>query len=192
MVKWVSALVGTILVILTIWFASPYSALREIQQGVANNNADAVSEHVDYETLRANMKVRVAGYMAEALAPGMPQLLKDRAVSQSRVFIDKGVDTYVTPEMLKLLTEVKPVKNSQGSDIQDITRTWDVRWWTERKSLNELWLHVASTNPKHDGREVVVHLRRVSGVTWKVVDVDPANWKDWAIQRLRMAPPALR
>lgn len=192
MVKWVSAAVGSILVILTIWFASPYAALRGIQQGVADNNADAVSEHIDYEVLRANMKVRVGGYMVEAMAPKMPQMLKDRALSQASVIIDKTVDTYVTPEMLKRLTEIKPVKDSPQKDAQDIKRTWDVRWYTERKSLNEVWLHVASTNPKSEGREVIVHLRRVSGITWKVVDIDPANWKDWAMQRMRTAPTQLR
>ena len=189
MVKWVSAVFTAIVVILTIWFASPYSVLRGIQEGVADNNADAVSANVDYDTLRANMKVRVGGYMTESMAPGMPQMIKDRAIAQARVFIDKGVETYVTPEMLKRLTEVKPVQNSNDTNVQDIKRTWDVRWWTERKSLNEVWLHVVSTNPRHDGREVIVHLRRVSGITWKVVDIDPANWKDWAMQRLRMEPP---
>lgn len=192
MVKWVASTIGASVVVLTIWFASPYAALKGIQQGIADNNADAVSEHIDYELLRANAKVRVGGYMTEAMAPNMPQMLKDRALSQARVIIDKSVDVYVTPEMLKRLTEIKPVQNSKDKDANDIKRTWDVRWYTERKGLNEVWLHIASTNPKHDGREVIVHLRRMSGITWKVVDIDPASWKDWAMLRLRSVPPSIQ
>lgn len=192
MVKWVSAAVGAIVVILTIWFASPYAALRGIQQGVADNNADVVSEHIDYDVLRVNMKTRVGGYVTEAMAPNMPKMFKDRALAQASVIVDKTVDTYVTPEMLKRLTEIKPVQNTPQKDAQDIKRSWDVRWYTERKSLNEVWLHVASTNPKHEGREVIVHLRRVSGITWKVVDIDPGSWKEWAMLRLRTPPPGLQ
>lgn len=192
MVKWVSAAIGAIVVILTIWFASPYVALRGIQQAVADNNADALSEHIDYEVLRVNMKKRVGGYMEEAMAPNMPQMFKDRVLAQSTGLIDKAVDTYVNPEMLRRLTQAKPVSNSADKDAVDIKRTWDVRWWTERKSLNEVMLHVASTNPNHEGREVIVHLRRMSGITWKVVDIDPASWKEWAMLRLRSPPPSLR
>lgn len=192
MVKWVSAAIGAIVVILTIWFASPYVALRGIQQAVADNNADALSEHIDYEVLRVNMKKRVGGYMVEAMAPNMPQMFKDRVLAQSTGLIDKAVDTYVNPEMLRRLTQAKPVSNSADKDAVDIKRTWDVRWWTERKSLNEVMLHVASTNPNHEGREVIVHLRRMSGITWKVVDIDPASWKEWAMLRLRSPPPSLR
>lgn len=189
MVKWVSIIVGALLVFLTIWFASPYTALRGIQQAVADNNADAVSEHIDYDVLRANMKLRVGGYMLETTAPSMPKLFKDLALSQASVVIDKAVDAYVTPETLKRVMEIKPVQGSNAKDAVAIQRTWDIQWRTERKGLNEIWLHVASTNSKYAGREVVVYLRRVSGITWKVVDIDPASWKEYAMQRVRSPFP---
>jgi hypothetical protein len=176
---------GAIVVFLTIWFASPYTALHGIQQGIVDNNADAVSEYIDYEMLRSNTKMRVGTYMLEIVSPNMPKIFKDRASAQAHFFIEHAVDTYVRPEIFKQLTEIKPVNNSTQNDSLDIKHTWDIRWYTERKSLNEVRLHVASTNPKHNGREVVIHLRRISGITWKVVDIDPADWKDWFVQRLR-------
>ena len=189
MIKWIAAIASGTIVIITIWFASPYSALRGIQQGIADNNADAVSEHIDYDVLRSNLKVRIEDYTVETMAAGMPLLFKERALSQARGFIAKGVDAYVTPEMLKRLTQGKPIKNPDGTETEGLKQTWDVRWWTERKSLNEMWLYVVPTNPQYEGREIVVHLHRIYGITWKVVDIDPTTWKQWIIQRLRLAPP---
>lgn len=189
MVKWISGAIGIIIVYLTIWFASPYTALRGIQQAVVDNNADAVSEHIDYDLLRANMKLRVGSYMVETIAPNMPQVFKDIALSKSSSVIDKAMDAYVTPETLKRVIEIKPVQDSNAKDAADIKRTWDIQWRTERKGLNDIWLHVESINPKYAGREVVVYLQRVSGITWKVVDIDPASWKDYALQRVRSPLP---
>ena len=191
MLKWISAAVAAIVVVLTIWFASPYAALRGIQQAVADNNPDALSEHVDYTALRSNVKVRVREHIVENMPKDWPKMVRDSVLAKFAPSLDAGVDKYVSPDMLKNVMLVKPVKGSGQKDAEDIQRSWDVRWWTKRQSLDVVILHIASTNPKYEGREVLVHFQRVSGITWKIVDVDPSGWKAWWMDRVQRGMPTL-
>lgn len=190
MVKWISAAVAAIVVVLSIWFASPYVALRGIQQAVADNNPEALSEHVDYTVLRTNVKVRVRQHIVENMPSNWPKMMRDSVLAKFSPSVEAGVDKYVSPEMLKNLMQVKPVTGSGPKGAEEIQRSWDVRWWTKRQSLDVLVLHIASTNPKYEGREVLVHFQRVSGITWKIVDVDPSGWKDWWLDRVQRTLPA--
>ena len=178
MIKSISTAVVAIVVVLTIWFASPYVALRGVQQAVADNNPDALSEHVDYTALRSNVKVRVREHIVENMPKDWPKMVRDSVLTKFGSTVDASVDKFVTPEMLKKVMQGKPVKGAGQQEAEDIQRSWDVRWWTKRQSLDVVILHIASTNPKHEGREVLVHFKRVSGITWKIVDIDPAGWKD--------------
>ena len=191
MIKSISTAVVAIVVVLTIWFASPYVALRGVQQAVADNNPDALSEHVDYNALRSNVKVRVREHIAESMPSNWPKMVRDNAIAKLGPSVETGVDKYVTPEMLKNIMVAKPVKGSNQKDAEDIQRSWDVRWWTKRQSLDVVILHIASTNPKYEGREVLVHFQRVSGITWKIVDVDPSGWKAWWMDRVQRGMPTL-
>ena len=175
MIKSISAAVVAIVVVLTIWFASPYVALRGVQQAVADNNPDALSEYVDYNALRSNVKVRVREHIAESMPSNWPKMVRDNAIAKLGPSVETGVDKYVTPEMLKNIMVAKPVKGSNQKDAEDIQRSRDVRWWTKRQSLDVEILHIASTNPKYEGREVLVHFQRVSGITWKIMNYTPPN-----------------
>ena len=192
MVKWISAALTAIVVVMAIWFASPYVALRGIQQAVADNNPDALSEHVDYDVLRANVKVRVRAHIVEKMPSNWPQMMRDSVLAKFGSTVDASVDKFVSPEMLRKVMQIKPVKGEGQKEAQDIQRSWDVRWWTKRQSLDVVILHIASTNPKHEGREVLVHFKRVSGITWKIVDVDPSGWKDWWMDRVQRGIPPIR
>ena len=118
-------------------------------------------------------------------------MVRDSVLAKFAPSLDAGVDKYVSPDMLKNVMLVKPVKGSGQKDAEDIQRIWDVRWWTKRQSLDVVILHIASTNPKYEGREVLVHFQRVSGITWKIVDVDPSGWKTWWMDRVQRGMPTL-
>lgn len=182
MIKWVSSTI--VFIVLMIWFASPYVALRGIQEAIATNNADALSEHIDYDALRGNIKIRVGNYLTENVASNIPKVFKNTIAQKASTLIDNAVEAHITIESLRRFMDAKPVKGTTDNDSVDIQRTWDVRWWTKRASLDELVLHVVSTNPKYEDREVLIHFHRISGITWKVVDVDFDSWKDWVIDIL--------
>ena len=191
MPKWISMIIiGGFAVGLTIWFASPYSAVHGIEKAMAINNANALSEHVDYDALRANLKLRFSSYLSESSNPNMPGIFKQAISTQLSGIIGAAVDVYVTPDMLDRVMQGRGlgVEGNTSPNPQSTSKSWNLRWWTKRTGLNEVVLHVASNNPEYDGREVQVYLRRVSGLTWKIVDVDPASWKDWTLKRFQAGP----
>ena len=183
MVKWIFAAAASTSIVLTIWFASPYVALHSIQLAISANDAEVLSTHVDYEVLRENVKSRLSNYLTDGVAPNVPGMFKQRLIGLAAGVIDTVVATYITPEMLQRLMQAKPVGNSSENGAVDIQHTWDVKWYTKRTGLDEVVLHVMSTNPKYEEKEVLIYFRRISGLTWKVVDLDPADWKQWALQR---------
>lgn len=185
----VSGIIGCVVTVLSIWFASPYAALRGIQQAITENNAAQASEYIDYNKLRSNTKLRLRGYAQETVGDKLPKIVSGFVASLAYNSLDKAVDAYVTPEMLEKMTQSKQSYIDGSKPAQEVqggtARSWDVRWWTKRQSLDVMHLYITSTNPKYSEREVVVHLQRVSGLTWKIVDVDPNGWKHVVLAKMR-------
>lgn len=184
--KIVSAVIGTVVIILSIWFTSPYVALRGIQQAIVENNAAQASEYIDYDKLRSNAKIRVRTYAQEAIGKQLPKIVSSALASMAYGTLDTAIDAYVTPETLEKLSQTKTTTGTgQITSTGEPKRSWDVRWWTKRQSLDEIHLYIASNNPTYSDREVVVRLQRVSGLTWKIVDIDPNGWKQFVLSKMR-------
>ncbi|SFX35232.1 Protein of unknown function [Janthinobacterium lividum] len=80
-------------------YASPYYALHQIKTALAERNADALAEHVDFPALRASVKTQLEASMARSIAAtaGSDNPLAVLGQSIASAMLGKMVDTMVSP-----------------------------------------------------------------------------------------------
>ena len=80
-------------------YASPYYALHQIKAALAERNADALAEHVDFPALRASVKTQLEAGMARSIAAtaGSDNPLAALGQSIASAMLGKMVDTMVSP-----------------------------------------------------------------------------------------------
>ncbi|NHQ90713.1 DUF2939 domain-containing protein [Janthinobacterium lividum] len=80
-------------------YASPYYALHQIKTALAERNAEALAEHVDFPALRASIKTQLEASMARSIAAtaGSDNPLAALGQSIAGAMLGKMVDTMVSP-----------------------------------------------------------------------------------------------
>ena len=80
-------------------YASPYYALHQIKAALAERNAEALAEHVDFPALRASVKTQLEASMARSIAAtaGSDNPLAALGQSIASAMLGKMVDTMVSP-----------------------------------------------------------------------------------------------
>jgi len=80
-------------------YASPYYALRQIKTALAERNADALAEHVDFPSLRTSVKTQLEASMARSIAAtaGSDNPLAALGQSIASAMLGKMVDAMVSP-----------------------------------------------------------------------------------------------
>ncbi|EZP36918.1 DUF2939 domain-containing protein [Janthinobacterium lividum] len=80
-------------------YASPYYALHQIKAALAERNAEALAEHVDFPALRASVKTQLEAGMARSIAAtaGSDNPLAALGQSIASAMLGKMVDTMVSP-----------------------------------------------------------------------------------------------
>ncbi|TNC78009.1 DUF2939 domain-containing protein [Janthinobacterium lividum] len=80
-------------------YASPYYALHQIKAALAERNAEALAEHVDFPVLRASVKTQLEASMARSIAAtaGSDNPLAALGQSIASAMLGKMVDTMVSP-----------------------------------------------------------------------------------------------
>ncbi len=80
-------------------YSSPYYALHQIKSALAERNADALAEHVDFPALRASVKTQLEAGMARSIAAtaGSDNPLAALGQSIASAMLGKMVDTMVSP-----------------------------------------------------------------------------------------------
>jgi len=80
-------------------YASPYYALRQIKTALAERNADALAEHVDFPALRTSVKTQLEASMARSIAAtaGSDNPLAALGQSIASAMLGKMVDAMVSP-----------------------------------------------------------------------------------------------
>ena len=80
-------------------YASPYYALHQIKTALAERNAEALAEHVDFPALRASVKTQLEASMARSIAAtaGSDNPLAALGQSIASAMLGKMVDTMVSP-----------------------------------------------------------------------------------------------
>jgi len=96
--------------------AGPYITLYQIRSGVKNSDSEKISEHVDFATLRTNLKGQLHAHVLNGEAPDR----KDNpfaAVAKGFVskMADDVVDSYITPAGLTKLVSGKKRDRKRNS-----------------------------------------------------------------------------
>jgi len=93
-------IVGSIIVLFVgYYFASPFIAFYSLRDGIQNGDSDKISQNVDFDALRRNLKDQLNAFQANRPAPddnSVASLVK----SFSPVVTSTLIDTFVTPKEL--------------------------------------------------------------------------------------------
>ncbi|KKO64664.1 hypothetical protein VM94_01368 [Janthinobacterium sp. KBS0711] len=101
-------------------YSSPYYALHQIKTALAERNAEALAEHVDFPALRASVKTQLEVSMARSIAAtaGSDNPLAALGQSIASAMLGKMVDTMVSPAGVVALVN-KSAVSPQASDTTD-------------------------------------------------------------------------
>jgi hypothetical protein len=105
-------------------YASPYYALHQIKAALAERNAEALAEHVDFPALRASVKAQLEAGMARSIeaTAGSGNPLAALGQSIASAMLGKMVDTMVSPAGVVALVNksaVSPHADAHTSENAD-------------------------------------------------------------------------
>lgn len=170
-------IVGVVLVLVVGYVAAgPYLTVSAIKTGIVENDSEKLSENIDFQTLRQNMKDQLnAAMMKNAAIEMKDNPFAALAVGFATKMVDGIVDSFVTPSGLTSLMEgKKPNKgetggNSSSPKKDDLFK--NARFSYDSVSKFSIWV------PNDKGEEVRFVLKR-DGLSWKLVNiVIPMNEK---------------
>jgi hypothetical protein len=195
MSKKLTVLVPSVLLALALLYtAMPLWASWQLRQAMKSRDIASLEARVDWPTLRANLKPRIAQIVNEEAerSAGVSGVLK-RAIGS--VLADRGVDYAVTPKTLSRIlagrefiasrakkempsAPTQPPSNAPGQqpsidaeDPDDPVPPRRLRWaFFESPSR----FRIEAIHPRLPNNRIVAILAR-DGVTWKLADIDLIN-----------------
>ena len=153
---------------LVITFGSPYIALYHIRTAIAEHDAEAISDHVDFPALRENLKGQVMGGMMAAMES--PELKSNpfAGVGQAlgAAMIGPMIDTLVSPAGLIALMERAPTAPDAAAGSSEASEKPNYK--LSYKGWSKVILRRADT----DGSEGTLTLRRFGLWDWKLTSIE--------------------
>ncbi len=149
--------------------AGPYLTVSAIKRGLAEQDAEKLSENIEFPTLRQNLKEQLNAAMLKNAATE----LKDNpfaalAAGLASKMTEGIVDSFVTPSGLATLMEGKKPTPKTHSDESTPPQEDDLfknaRYTYDSISRFSIWV------PNDTGEETRFVLQR-EGVTWKLVNL---------------------
>lgn len=154
--------------------AGPYIAVAAIRDGIANNDADALAEHIDFPLLRQNIKDQLsASAKAESDRTSENNIFSALMSGFKAKLIENMVDSIITPEGLaNLMAGKKSLSSSDTSTSKPTSESAqerenvfeDARFTYDSLDSFSIWV------PNAKNGEMRLVLRR-RGVTWKLVNM---------------------
>lgn len=166
-INWISSVVLALVVGYVA--AGPYLTVYAIKTGIVENDAEKLSENIEFPTLRQNMKEQLNASMMKSTATEM----KDNpfaalAVGFATKMVDGIVDSFVTPSGLSTLMEGKKPNNDGASGNDPPQKKDDLfknaRFSYDSVSKFSIWV------PNDKGEETRFVLKR-DGFSWKLVNL---------------------
>ena len=141
------------------FYTAPMSTLGEIRDGFLNKDADLVSTHVDYETLKKNVKEKMLLKLAKKEENIEKKGFARLGSMMASTMVDKMLNTYLNPTGLKMAMQ----KNNEKTKLFDGV-TYDGSF--KDADTFSIVLH------KEGKEDVSGTMKRVGLFEWKVVDID--------------------
>lgn len=159
------AIAGALLLAVA-YVASPYVAAGSLGSAIANRDAEAISDQVDFPLLRDSIKTGFKAEIARKIASSPSQ--EGRMAAMGAMFagamLDQMVDTYVTPSGIRTIMDKAAEK--VGSRGKGDGLDYD----TEYRSLDRFAIRVKSDNPASGQIVLVMHRRGL--FSWKVSEIE--------------------
>lgn len=141
-------MIGILLLGLTLFFASPYWVLHQINQAYQQNNAAGISKYIDFERVKASLKPQIQQRMNVATGiEHLPPALQKWGHQLSSVLGDNVVDVVINEQTVLLLI--------QGKELKDAIRenTWGA---TEISNPLQTYTNQLTTAPQDDSLNNVI------------------------------------
>ena len=172
MKKWIAALVVVLVLLLAYTAAGPFLAIRGIHAAIENRDPNKLERYVDYPTLRANMRAKVAKrLLASATAPSGRVVGDDLGRTLIGTISDKAVDAMVSPAGIAVLLEGRALAQRMIGKGPGIGEKDDAaNPLLDAKKRFESPSRFTATVDSADGRPVVFVFER-NWLSWKLSDI---------------------
>ena len=159
------------------FYALPYVTVAQMQRAASANDGEALSEHIDFPSVRQSLKDQLNAMFADAAADHAeknPFGILGAAVGG--LLVDKMVDVYVTPAGLTRIMRGESPDGAPG-DTTNTTSTASGEDSADSEPFHDASLAFASLSKftvtvkdKDSDQEIRFILRR-SGLSWKMTEI---------------------
>ncbi|MCC6348301.1 MAG: TonB family protein [Candidatus Eisenbacteria bacterium] len=161
------ALAALVVAALCVWlFLQPYFVLSRIRQAAERGDRDALAELIDFPALRGNLKASFNASAAQSMSDLNDNPFAGLGLLLAGAFIDRIVDTYVTPSGIALLTAGQRPDPDGSSPGPDSDRTVKVE---QRYRSSSVFLAVVHADSSREADITFVLHRR--GLGWVLTDI---------------------
>ncbi|WP_193315658.1 DUF2939 domain-containing protein [Janthinobacterium aquaticum] len=172
----VAATAAAVVVIATV-YASPYLAVRQIKTALAERDAVALADKVDFPALRESVKQQMNGAMADSVkavgASDNPFAAMGQAVAGA--MLGKMVDAMVTPGGVLAMVNQSALGRSAKSDGVQADSA-PARERTDYTAGYAAWdkfvIRAKQDGDNHNGKSGALVLRRHGLWTWKLSAIE--------------------
>lgn len=169
-----AAFLGFLLVTFIAWYyASPYLALNNLKETLAEPNSEELAEQIDFDSVRNSLKSQLRANLAEELFSeddGADGAFAALGSMFAMTLLDGLVDNLLTPESLVTLINVGQIL--PAGDQEENIANKDVDWSIERDGVNKFIAKLES-----DSQEDTKLVFKRSGLDWKLSEIHfPINW----------------
>jgi Protein of unknown function (DUF2939) len=149
-------------------YYAPYLAIDNLKNATANRNSEALSDEIDFPSLRMSIKENVKAQVLKQMAGAETSTAAKMTPAQVEKMVDPMVDKLVTPEGLERLIHDKiPEAKIDLSNLdRDINRS-DLTMGYE--SFDRFAIHI--TDKVDRAKKVSLILKR-NGLGWKLSGID--------------------
>jgi len=161
------------LLLLLCLFASPYLTLQQMRQAAQAQDAQSLSEHVDWPSLRDSLKTGVQARLAQQdLNPqGQPSRAAVWGAAVAGALLGPMVDRLITPESLSRLLQGQGPGAAALASAQAASEpaAQALEWSSHFEGINRFVFSVRK--PGADEEPIHLVLRREGLVSWKLAEL---------------------
>lgn len=169
MKKFIIATVFFVFALIAYIAAGPFITIHQIKAAVNKQDSELLSESVDFQQLRSNVKEQLSAFFVKKAASELKNNpLEALALGLASKFVDGAVDAVVTPSGLANLMEGKEPKPIQSSDEKTTEPKRqlfrDARYTLDSSHKFSIWVNDGKGN---DIRFVLTR----DGLSWKLTNI---------------------
>lgn len=177
---WLCLILFLLLGLVALWAAGPWLAMRSIDQAIATRSPSQLEKHIDFPSLRVNLKAQLSDRVVRAAGSDMQSnRFGAVALAGASALVGASVDTVVTPAGVSALlqgqgTWRKAIGKTRHPDTYSPAASpapfADIQWRYE--SLNRF----TATRIDETGHPVSFIFQRQQ-LRWRLVDIHlPPGW----------------